>query len=81
MKLIPYEEIKARLLENPDVRAEYERLQPEFQKMFDAKITTVIPLGRECMRCGETIIPDAKDPDYPDLCDWCGHMAAKERDR
>ena len=31
MKTIPYEDIKARLMQKPEVRAEYERLRPEFE--------------------------------------------------
>lgn len=31
MKTIPYEDIKSRLMQNPEVRAEYERLRPEFE--------------------------------------------------
>lgn len=44
-----------------------------------------------CQRCGEGPLIDVepneegasgvpRDVDYPELCDWCGHMTAKNRD-
>lgn len=32
-RLIPFKELKAELLQNPEVRAEYERLRPEFEQV------------------------------------------------
>ena len=49
-KTIPYEEIKERLLKNPEVRKEYDDLEPEYQRVrqkTDAKAKLVLSVYAE----------------------------------
>ena len=54
--------------------------QEELQKIFDAQIVSITELSRECIRCSENVSSQNSDADDSNLCDWCGHVVAKNRD-
>ena len=54
--------------------------QEELQKIFGAQIVSITELSRECIRCGENLSSENIDVDDQNLCNWCGHHAAKNRD-